>query len=96
MENNNTIFKISFPSIKILLTISALLVLLRCCSVIDWPVWLLFLPLYAPYLIVVALMLLVYIIKYTALAIINVIDFSIKIYNKIKKYVVKRYFSGNV
>jgi len=93
--NNKELFKISFPSIKILLAISALLVLLRCCSIIDWPVWILFLPVYAPYVIVAVLVLLFYIIKYSALAIIYIIDFIIKTFNKIK-YGIKKYFSGNV
>ena len=93
--NNKELFKISFPSIKILLAISALLVVLRCCSVIDWPVWILFLPVYAPYVIVAVLVLLFYIIKYSALAIIYIIDFIIKTFNKIK-HVIKKYFSGNV
>ncbi len=93
--NNKELFKISFPSIKILLAISTLLVLLRCCSVIDWPVWILFLPVYAPYVIVTVLVLLFYIIKYSALAIIYIIDFIIKAFNKIK-YGIKKYFSDNV
>lgn len=93
--NNKELFKISFPSIKILLAISTLLVLLRCCSVIDWPVWILFLPVYAPYVIVAVLVLLFYVIKYSALAIIYIIDFIVKTFNKIK-YGIKKHFSGNV
>ena len=82
---NERKFTVSFPSIKYLICISALLVALRIFNCIDWSPILLLFPIWFPYAFAVTAVIFVYFIKYFLLTVFWCVDKFVDICRKIFK-----------